>query len=73
MENCKTTREEDMAYALLDLFDIQMPLIYGEGRKKASNRLLKELDEVTKPLPIPIVNEAAYDSRAEDHKAQCYS
>ena len=29
----KTTRTEDMAYCLLGLFDINMPLLYGEGEK----------------------------------------
>jgi hypothetical protein len=29
----KTTRKEDMAYCLLGLFDINMPLLYGEGEK----------------------------------------
>jgi hypothetical protein len=29
----KTTRREDMAYCLLGLFDINMPLLYGEGEK----------------------------------------
>ena len=28
-----TTRKEDMAYCLLGLFDINMPLLYGEGEK----------------------------------------
>lgn len=28
-----TTREEDMAYCLLGIFDINMPLLYGEGRR----------------------------------------
>jgi hypothetical protein len=28
-----TTREEDEAYCLLGLFDINLPLLYGEGRK----------------------------------------
>ncbi|KAM5345639.1 hypothetical protein ACJ41O_011500 [Fusarium nematophilum] len=28
-----TTREEDMAYCLLGLFDVNMPLLYGEGAK----------------------------------------
>jgi hypothetical protein len=39
----KTKREEDAAYSLLGIFDIHMPLIYGEGRKKALVRLLKEI------------------------------
>jgi len=37
-----TTREEDNAYCLLGIFDIHMPLIYGEG-KKAFIRLKEEV------------------------------
>lgn len=33
MSNRQTTRKEDMAYALLGLFDVNMPLLYGEGNK----------------------------------------
>lgn len=29
----ETSRDEDMAYSLLGLFDVNMPLVYGEGRK----------------------------------------
>jgi hypothetical protein len=39
----KTKREEDSAYSLLGIFDVHMPLIYGEGRKKAFARLQKEI------------------------------
>ena len=38
----ETTREEDMAYSLLGLFSINMPLIYGEGRN-AFFRLQSEI------------------------------
>lgn len=38
----KTTRLEDMAYCLLGIFDVNMPLLYGEG-KKAFKRLQLEL------------------------------
>lgn len=31
--NRKTTRVEDIAYCLMGLFDINMPLLYGEGQK----------------------------------------
>ncbi|OCK72907.1 hypothetical protein K432DRAFT_260321, partial [Lepidopterella palustris CBS 459.81] len=41
----ETKREEDAAYSLLGIFDIHMPLIYGEGRKKAFIRLQKEIKE----------------------------
>lgn len=40
----ETKREEDTAYCLLGIFDIQMPLLYGEGREKALARLRKEID-----------------------------
>ncbi|KAN0089550.1 hypothetical protein V8E51_019810 [Hyaloscypha variabilis] len=34
-----TTRSEDLAYCLLGLFDVNMPLLYGEGSKRAFKRL----------------------------------
>lgn len=42
-----TKREEDAAYSLLGIFDVHMPLIYGEGRKKAFARLRKEINALT--------------------------
>jgi len=44
-EKRKTKREEDAAYCLLGIFEIHMPLLYGEGQKKAFSRLHKELKE----------------------------
>lgn len=38
----ETTRTEDIAYCLLGIFDIQMPIIYGEGTK-AFIRLQEEI------------------------------
>ncbi|RTE81324.1 hypothetical protein BHE90_004136 [Fusarium euwallaceae] len=38
-----TTRPEDMAYCLLGIFDVNMPLLYGEGKKKAFQRLQEEI------------------------------
>jgi len=43
----KTKRKEDEAYCLLGIFDIHMPLIYGEG-KKAFSRLSEEIDKSLK-------------------------
>ncbi|KAF2873682.1 heterokaryon incompatibility protein-domain-containing protein [Massariosphaeria phaeospora] len=40
--NRRTTRVEDMAYCLMGLFDINMPLLYGEGMK-AFVRLQEEI------------------------------
>jgi hypothetical protein len=42
----KTTKEEDIAYCLLGIFNIQMPLIYGE-RKGAFRRLQEEIIKVS--------------------------
>ena len=39
----KTTREEDRAYSLMGLFDINMPILYGEGLEKAFTRLQHEI------------------------------
>lgn len=39
----QTTRKEDAAYSLLGIFDINMPLIYGEGSKKAFDRLRRKI------------------------------
>ncbi|RAK97271.1 uncharacterized protein BO80DRAFT_193577 [Aspergillus ibericus CBS 121593] len=38
----KTTREEDIAYCLMGIFDVNMPLLYGEG-EKAFIRLQEEI------------------------------
>ena len=39
----QTSREEDMAYCLLGLFDVSMSLLYGEGAKSAFSRLQIEI------------------------------
>ncbi|KAL8998167.1 MAG: hypothetical protein Q9169_002721 [Polycauliona sp. 2 TL-2023] len=38
-----TSREEDIAYCLLGLFNVNMPLLYGEGAGKAFHRLQTEI------------------------------
>ncbi|KAI1317215.1 hypothetical protein F5Y16DRAFT_414646 [Xylariaceae sp. FL0255] len=44
----QTKYEEDIAYSLLGIFDIHMPLIYGEGRQKAQKRLREEVEKTVK-------------------------
>jgi hypothetical protein len=39
----QTTREEDIAYAIMGLFDVHMPILYGEGQPKAFKRLQFEI------------------------------
>ncbi|CAH0017378.1 unnamed protein product [Clonostachys rhizophaga] len=47
----KTTRVEDEAYSLLGIFDINMPMIYGEG-PRAFTRLQEEILRTTTDLSI---------------------
>ena len=47
-ETRQTTREEDQAYSLLGIFDVYMPLIYGEGRANAVGRLQEAIDRKEK-------------------------
>ncbi|CAI6090938.1 unnamed protein product [Clonostachys chloroleuca] len=47
----ETTRVEDMAYSLLGIFDINMPMIYGEG-PRAFMRLEGEILHTTTDLSI---------------------
>lgn len=47
----QTTRLEDAAYCLMGLFDVNMPLLYGEGRK-AFSRLQQEIMQRTEDQSI---------------------
>ena len=39
----ETRHQEDEAYSMLGMFDVCMPLLYGEGRAKAFRRLREEI------------------------------
>ena len=45
-----TTRDEDWAYSLLGIFDVVIPLLYGEGHDKAVMRLKREIGEAADGL-----------------------
>ncbi len=48
MSNRVTTRTEDMAYSMLGIFDIHMPLIYGEGPRaflRLQGEILRSTDD----------------------------
>ena len=47
-EHRNTKYEEDEVYSLLGIFDISMPLIYGEGKEKALRRLQDEINRSCK-------------------------
>ena len=38
-----TRPEEDMAYSLMEIFGVQMPTLYGEGKESAFRRLQEEI------------------------------
>jgi len=42
-----TTRPEDMAYSLMGIFDVNMPLLYGEGAERAFSRLQEQIIKTT--------------------------
>lgn len=48
IRNRQTKYEEDMAYSLLGIFGVYMPLIYGEGRQNAQKRLREEVQKADK-------------------------
>jgi Heterokaryon incompatibility protein (HET) len=45
VEKRQTTKEEDLVYCLLGIFNIYLPLIYGEGRTHAMGRLERMIKE----------------------------
>ncbi|CAF3556016.1 unnamed protein product [Fusarium graminearum] len=48
MDKRKTTRPEDLAYCLLGIFDINMPMLYGEGSKafwRLQYEIMKKSDD----------------------------
>jgi hypothetical protein len=61
-----TTRDEDAAYCLLGIFDIQMPLIYGEGKEKARKRLQKEIKESSGDAVAILVSNTPITNPARD-------
>ncbi|KAI1359592.1 HET-domain-containing protein [Xylaria arbuscula] len=61
--NRQTRRAEDMAYCLLGIFDINMPLLYGEG-EKAFTRLQEEIIRSSNDLSIFAWTATLNDKRA---------
>jgi hypothetical protein len=50
--NRQTTRPEDLAYCLLGIFNVNMPMIYGEGGENAFVRLQQEIIKVRRDQSI---------------------
>jgi hypothetical protein len=49
-ETRQITREVDNAYSLLGIFDIYLPLIYGQGKENALERLREANDQKNKSM-----------------------
>lgn len=81
----KTTRPEDIAYCLLGMFDVHLPLLYGEGARKAFMRLQEQIIKNTMDLSFlawdrPYINNSidgrrcyAIDSSAMAKSPACFS
>ena len=73
--NRRTTKAEDVAYCLLGIFDVHMPLIYGEGEYNARKRLYQEIkkkadedkdNDFQHPVrPHPSASQSSYEGRAD--------
>ncbi|KUI55040.1 Vegetative incompatibility protein HET-E-1 [Cytospora mali] len=68
----ETTRAEDIAYCLMGLFDVHMPLLYGEGEAKAFARLQAEIAKNTNDQSL-FAWGAWYDEDGFDGTVLCYS
>ncbi|KAF1810203.1 hypothetical protein P152DRAFT_460706, partial [Eremomyces bilateralis CBS 781.70] len=44
-EKRETTKEEDQAYCLMGIFDVSLPVTYGERKRKALERLREAIDK----------------------------
>ncbi|KAH9833945.1 Vegetative incompatibility protein HET-E-1 [Teratosphaeria destructans] len=48
----QTTREEDLAYCLLGIFEVNMAMLYGEGERQAFMRLQEEIMKTSEDQSI---------------------
>jgi hypothetical protein len=49
--NRETTRPEDWVYSLCGIFDVSMGPLYGEGKTRAFNRLMEEINKPRHSFP----------------------
>jgi hypothetical protein len=59
----ETKYEEDLAYSLLGIFGIFLPLIYGEGRDNAFRRLREEVSKSSQSDGLDKVSKAGVKSQ----------
>ena len=61
----ETKYEEDMAYSLLGIFGVFLPLIYGEGRENAFRRLREEASKSTQSHEVDKLSTAGIKDQAK--------
>jgi hypothetical protein len=67
MERRQTKLEEDKVYSLLGIFDVKLPLFYGEGAANALKRLREAIDKREKCIQDLRLTDPHYDKkRIED-------
>lgn len=59
----QVTREEDETYSLLGLFQVNMPMLYGEGRAKAFARLQEAIYNATRDDSLFLFKYSAYTDK----------
>ncbi|KAK4936614.1 hypothetical protein LTR10_022537 [Elasticomyces elasticus] len=67
-----TTRTEDMAYCLIGIFDVNMPLLYGEG-DKAFIRLQEEIIKHNDDQTIFCWSQSPWTSRGYSRWLGCFA
>ncbi|KAG9309339.1 hypothetical protein JVU11DRAFT_10833, partial [Chiua virens] len=68
----KTTRIEDRAYALLGLFNVSIPIAYGEGRKAFYRLMVALASECTTPTFFAWAGRHSEFSNALPSSPACY-
>jgi hypothetical protein len=62
-ERRETTMPEDKIYLLLGIFDVEIPLFYGEGATQAYTRLREAIDRREKCMQDLLVSDPRYDKK----------
>jgi hypothetical protein len=65
-----TTRKEDIAYCLLGIFDVHMPLLYGEG-SKAFTRLQVAIMDATDDISLMAWDYGLNASYLQRYRMEC--
>ncbi|KAF9482057.1 hypothetical protein BDN70DRAFT_991412 [Pholiota conissans] len=68
----KVTREEDMAYSLMGIFDVSIATAYGEGSSRAFLRLLQEIFNSEKAGVLDLLNWSGCHDYSKSRVLPCH-